>query len=59
MSDEEVLAMLRRRPCTVEDLAAGLGAHRAAVAKVVDVLTARRRLSIRRQGDATYYQPTR
>ena len=35
---ELVLAMLRRRPCTAEDVAAGLGARRAAVVKLLALL---------------------
>ena len=37
-SREEILDTLRRRPCSVEDLAAGLGLHRSEVLKYVDEL---------------------
>jgi wyosine [tRNA(Phe)-imidazoG37] synthetase (radical SAM superfamily) len=35
IDDEQVLAMIRRRPVTAEDIAAGLGAHPNEVAKAV------------------------
>lgn len=43
-SREEVLAMLRRRPCSVEDIAGGLGMHRNAVLKYVEELKAENQL---------------
>ncbi len=36
---DEVLNLLRRRPCTVEDIANGLGLHRNEVVKYVEQLT--------------------
>lgn len=38
--DEDILALLRRRPCTAEDIAAGLGIHVAEALKRLDGLTA-------------------
>ncbi|MGV8079272.1 MAG: radical SAM protein [Syntrophales bacterium] len=38
--EEDILALLRRRPCTAEDIAAGLGIHVAEVLKRLDGLTA-------------------
>lgn len=35
---EEILALLRRRPCTAADIAAGLGMHPAEVVKLVESL---------------------
>jgi len=37
---EEILNMLRRRPCSIEDIAAGLGMHRNEVVKYVEELSA-------------------
>lgn len=38
--DEDILALLRRRPCTVEDIASGLGVHVVEVLKRIDALIA-------------------
>lgn len=38
--EEDILALLRRRPCTAEDIAAGLGIHVAEALKRLDGLTA-------------------
>jgi len=53
---EDVLEMLRRRPCTVEDIAAGLGLHRNEVVKYVQELTDENRLDAKRVGHLTYYK---
>ncbi|RKY16566.1 MAG: radical SAM protein, partial [Planctomycetota bacterium] len=54
---DEVLAMLRRRPCTVRDVAAGLGVNVNEAAKVVGVLVEQGRIKpVRREG-LTYYLP--
>jgi len=37
---EDVLALLRRRPCSVEDIASGLGLHRNEVIKYIEELSA-------------------
>ena len=44
---EDVLGMLRRRPCTVEDIAGGMGMHRNEVLKYVGALV--REGSVRRE----------
>jgi wyosine [tRNA(Phe)-imidazoG37] synthetase (radical SAM superfamily) len=36
---EELIGLIRRRPCTVDDISAGLGLHRNAVLKEVNALT--------------------
>jgi predicted ArsR family transcriptional regulator len=38
--EEDVLALLRRRPCTSEDVAEGLGIHIAEALKRLNALTA-------------------
>lgn len=45
ISEEQVLEMLRRRPCTIDDLARGLGVHRHEVAKMVGRLSSRHALT--------------
>jgi len=49
-SREAVLDLLSRRPCTVEDIAAGLGLHRNDVVKHIGELDAEGLLSKRRSG---------
>lgn len=50
-----IIDMLRRRPCTLEDVSAGLGAHPAEVVKCVDALLASGRIEISRRGGQAYY----
>jgi len=55
----EVLAMLARRPSTVEDIARGLSMHPNEVIKYVDELVLGGEIVATRQGTVTYYQPVR
>jgi predicted ArsR family transcriptional regulator len=52
---EEILAMLRRRPCSVEDIAAGLGMHRNEVIKYIEELIAENLLDQSLIADKLYY----
>jgi wyosine [tRNA(Phe)-imidazoG37] synthetase (radical SAM superfamily) len=52
---EAVSQLLRRRPCTFEDLAEGLAAHPAAILKCLDHLIAHRQIQTTRLGDQFYY----
>ena len=54
---EEMLAMLRRRPCTLDDLVAGLGIHRSDALKYVQQLLATGKVRIKTQKGLTYYLP--
>jgi wyosine [tRNA(Phe)-imidazoG37] synthetase (radical SAM superfamily) len=54
---DEVLAMVRRRPVTLADIAAGLGIHRNEAVKYVNQLLHDGRLAEERRGDDTYYRP--
>jgi wyosine [tRNA(Phe)-imidazoG37] synthetase (radical SAM superfamily) len=45
METEGVLALLARRPCTLQDIAEGIGAHPSEVAKRLELLTASGRVS--------------
>lgn len=55
---EQILAMLRRRPCTLEDIAQGLGASPNEVVKYIEELASRGRVTrVRTQGRA-YYKAT-
>jgi len=52
---QDVVNLLRRRPCTAQDIAEGLGLHRNEVIKYVDELTAHGVLKTRTRGSALYY----
>jgi len=54
-SREGVLSLLRRRPCTVEDVAAGLGIHRNEAVKHLGELVRAGHLRIRQRDHGTYY----
>jgi len=51
----DVLDMLKRRPCSVEDVASGLGMHRHHVIKFVAELKTRGEIREERRGDVLYY----
>ncbi|MBL7134768.1 MAG: radical SAM protein [Phycisphaerae bacterium] len=55
-SREEVLNMLRRRPCTLEDVCDGLGMHRNEVLKYVEQLSSKGLLVRFPQGRRVYYK---
>ena len=56
---DDVLEMLRRRPCSIKDIADGLGMHRNEVVKYVEELTARNLLELSRVGGRAYYRVSR
>jgi len=53
---EEILAMLRRRPCSVDDIAGGLGMHRNEVIKYIEELNAENLLDQSLIADRLYYK---
>jgi wyosine [tRNA(Phe)-imidazoG37] synthetase (radical SAM superfamily) len=53
---EDVLDLLRRRPCTVGDIAEGLGLHRNEVVKYVEELTAGGKLTTDNSNGRIYYK---
>jgi wyosine [tRNA(Phe)-imidazoG37] synthetase (radical SAM superfamily) len=53
---DDVLATLERRPCTVDDVAAGLGIHRNEVIKHLTSLLNAGSIARRRRGDDEYYE---
>ncbi len=55
---EDVLEMLRRRPCTPADVAAGLGLQPAEAAKAIEALRARGEVTAAESGGQIYYEPT-
>ena len=57
--ETEVLTMLLRRPCTVQDIARGLSMHRNEVVKCVQKLLKQELVEARREGSEVYYYATR
>jgi len=53
---EEIMAMLRRRPCSVEDIAGGLGMHRNEVVKYLEELNTENLLDQSLVADRLYYK---
>ena len=53
---EDVLALLQRRPCSVEDIAAGLGLHRNEVVKYVEELFSEGKIEAEPQNQQLYYK---
>jgi wyosine [tRNA(Phe)-imidazoG37] synthetase (radical SAM superfamily) len=54
-SREEVLAMLQRRPCSVEDIAQGLGIHRNEAIKHLEELRVQSGVEVSTSGDEQYF----
>ena len=52
---DDVLALLRRRPCSIEDLAQGLGLHRNEVVKYVEDLSQQGRIHTEMQNNQLFY----
>ncbi len=55
---QDVLELLRRRSCTPDDIATGLGMHRNEVAKYITELTEQGKLSCDMYSGKLYYQAT-
>jgi wyosine [tRNA(Phe)-imidazoG37] synthetase (radical SAM superfamily) len=55
LDPEAVLALLRRRPCTAEDVAAGLGLHPLEAGKLLELLVAEGAARRRAEAGAVFY----
>ena len=55
---EEILDMIRRRPVTLDDIAAGLGIHPNEASKYVEDLLGKKRVRKERRGDREYLRAT-
>ena len=55
---EDVLTLLQRRPCSIEDIAAGLGLHRNEVVKYVEELSSEGKIEAKPQNQQLYYKAT-
>lgn len=56
-TEAEVTELLRRRPCTLDDIAAGLNMHRNEALKYIDALLARQQITTSQRGNNTFYIP--
>ena len=56
LTEQELLEMLARRPCTVRDMSAGLGVHRNEVVKFVTKLLGEGRIEAKERNGETYYR---
>ena len=53
---EDVLTLLKRRPCSIEDVSAGLGLHRNEVVKYVEELSSEAKIEAKPQNKQLYYK---
>jgi len=53
---EQVFGLLARRPCTLNDVAAGLGVHANEAIKHIDILILERKIAAERRDSETYYR---
>jgi wyosine [tRNA(Phe)-imidazoG37] synthetase (radical SAM superfamily) len=53
---EDVLTLLQRRPCSIQDIAAGLGLHRNEVLKYIEELSAEGKIEARPQNQQLFYK---
>ena len=53
---EDILALLRRRPCSVEDIALGLGLHQNAVIKCLEQLRSREQAHVEYTTQGLFYK---
>ena len=53
---KDVLTLLKRRPCSIEDIAAGLSLHRNEVVKYVEELSSEGKIEAKPQNQQLYYK---
>lgn len=53
---KDVLTLLRRRPCSVDDIALGLGLHRNAVLKYIEQLCSQKQVQVRHTTQGLFYK---
>lgn len=56
---DDAVELVARRPCTAEDVAAGLGIHPGEALKLLRALGLERRVETRREGERTFYVASR
>jgi wyosine [tRNA(Phe)-imidazoG37] synthetase (radical SAM superfamily) len=55
--EEDLLNLLARRPCTLDDIASGLRVHRNEILKYIEPLIKARRIGTVKKGSEVYYRP--
>jgi wyosine [tRNA(Phe)-imidazoG37] synthetase (radical SAM superfamily) len=55
--EEDLLNLLARRPCSLEDISSGLNVHKSEILKYVEPLVKNHRVEEVRRGSVVYYQP--
>ncbi len=55
--EENLLNLLARRPCTLDDISSGLGVHKNEILKYIEPLIESHTIDIVKKGSAVYYQP--
>ena len=53
---EDVLTLLKRRPCSIEDISAGLGLHRNEVVKYLEELSSEGKIEAKPENQWLYYK---
>jgi len=56
--EEDLLNLLARRPCTLDDMSSGLQIHRNEILKYIEPLVKAHRIATVKKGSAVYYRPT-
>jgi len=55
--EEDLLDLLARRPCTLDDMSSGLRVHRNEILKYIEPLIRAHRIGTVKKGSEVYYQP--
>jgi len=55
--EEDLLNLLARRPCTLDDISSGLRVHRNEILKYIEPLIKARRIGTVKKGSQVYYRP--
>jgi len=54
--EEDLLNLLARRPCTLDDISSGLGVHKSEIMKYIESLIKNHTIAVVKKGPATYYK---
>jgi wyosine [tRNA(Phe)-imidazoG37] synthetase (radical SAM superfamily) len=55
--EEDLLNLLARRPCSLDDISSGLGVHKNEILKYIEPLVESHRINMVKRGSVVYYQP--
>ncbi len=55
VQSRDILSLLQRRPCSIEDISAGLNVHRNEAVKYIEKLCAQGKIRTKRQNQTIYY----